>query len=720
MAVLRLMGSGGIMLRRQGVQQLKLVTRLASSIEHKLDPKWFEIYTTDPINRSEPTFDKILIANRGEIACRVILTARRMGIKTVAIHSDVDSNAVHVRLADEKVCVGKAPTSQSYLNVDAILDAVRKTGSQAVHPGYGFLSENTKFAGILESEGITFIGPSASAIIKMGDKLESKRLAKAANVNGIPGYDGEIRDVDHCLEIANQIGYPVMVKASAGGGGKGMRIAWNDHECKDGFRLSKDEAKSSFGDDRMLVEKYVSNPRHIEIQVLGDKHGNAIYLNERECSIQRRNQKVIEESPSPFVDPQLRKAMGEQAVAMAKHVGYSSAGTVEFLVDDQKNFYFLEMNTRLQVEHPITECITGVDLVYQMIRSAKGYPLRLKQSDIPVRGWAIESRVYAEDPSKNFGLPSIGRLSRYIEPNHLEGVRCDSGIEEGSDISVYYDPMICKLVTYAPTRELAIQKQIQALDEYVIRGVTHNIPLLRDIFTEARFRKGDINTSYLPTVYPDGFQGVQLTNTVKKSLMAIGAVMRAKDKKRMRMIYGQAPTHRVIPKSFEFVVNLREENTPCTVVEKDGYYVITFADGEKVTVSDTFNLAEPVAKMKVNGKNDIAQLIWRKAGGKMRIRYMGTAFNVNVLEGSVADYMKFMPVLVKADTSKTVIAPMPGVVKSVSAQVGQMVPEGQEVCVIEAMKMQNSLTAASAGKVKAIHIKTGDTVEEDQVLVEFE
>lgn len=381
------------------------------------------IYTTDPINHNEPTFEKILIANRGEIACRVIKTAKDMGIKTVAVHSIVDSSSLFVKMADEAVCIGPAAARESYLNMEKILQVIRNTGAQAVHPGYGFLSENAEFVTILESEGISFIGPSAHAITGMGDKIESKRVARDAGVNIIPGYDGVVRDEEHCLEIARDIGYPVMIKASAGGGGKGMRIAWNDKEAREGFRLSKQEAASSFGDDRMLVEKFVDNPRHIEIQILGDKHGNVIYLNERECSIQRRNQKVVEEAPSTFLDPETRRAMGEQAVALAKTIGYSSAGTVEFLVDSQKNFYFLEMNTRLQVEHPITECITGIDLVHQMIRVAKGHPLNLKQSDVPLKGWAIECRVYAEDPFKNFGLPSIGRLHSYIEPTHIKNVR---------------------------------------------------------------------------------------------------------------------------------------------------------------------------------------------------------------------------------------------------------------------------------------------------------
>ncbi len=475
-------------------------------------------------------FDKILIANRGEIACRVIKSCKAMGIKSVAVYSDADYNSLHVKMADEAVCIGPAASIKSYLNVNAILDAIKSTGSQAVHPGYGFLSENTTFAKQLADLGVEFIGPSSRAINDMGDKIQSKLIAKAAGVNIIPGFDGVIRDIDHCLEISNQIGYPVMIKASAGGGGKGMRIAWNDDEAREGYHLSKSEAAASFGDDRLLVEKFIDNPRHIEIQILGDKHGNTLYLNERECSIQRRNQKVIEEAPSTFIDAETRRKMGTQAIMLAKAVGYHSAGTVEFLVDSQKNFYFLEMNTRLQVEHPITECITGVDLVQEMIRVAKGHKLNITQDDIKVNGWAIESRVYAEDPYKNFGLPSIGRLSSYVEPTQtLENVRCDSGIEEGSEISIHYDPMICKLVTYGPNRQAALDTMNKALDNYVIRGVTNNIPLLRDIITEEKFVSGKITTKYLYETYPDGFKGKTLKHKELIELVGLSAAVYAKN-----------------------------------------------------------------------------------------------------------------------------------------------------------------------------------------------
>lgn len=644
-----------------------------------------------------------------------------MGIKTVAIHSDVDSNAPHVKLADEAVCVGTAQARDSYLRMDRILDAIKTTGSQAVHPGYGFLSENADFVQKLEDIGVSFIGPNAKAITGMGDKLESKRLAMAAGVNTIPGFDGIVKDAEDCVRISNDIGYPVMIKASAGGGGKGMRIAWNDDEAREGFKLSTQEAASSFGDDRILVEKFVDNPRHIEIQVLGDKFGNAIYLNERECSIQRRNQKVIEEAPSVFLDEATRKAMGEQAVALAKQIGYSSAGTVEFLVDSKKNFYFLEMNTRLQVEHPITECITGVDLVHQMIRVAKGHSLKISQKDVPIRGWAIESRVYAEDPFKNFGLPSIGRLSKYQEPLHLPKVRCDSGIEEGSEISIYYDPMICKLVCYGDNREEALERSIKALDAYVIRGVTHNIPLLRDILTEARFVSGNISTNYLPEVYPDGFKGKQLTSKEKAELTAVLASVYVKDALRSRnfMNAERIKVNSRIPSSWSLVVQVAGEDVPCEIKVEDGAFKVTVED-RVVAVDSAFDLASPLIEANIDGEQETIQLIKLGSGGEIRIRYKGTAFQTTVVTDTAHRYLSYMPEKPKVDQSKVVLSPMPGLVKSIACAPGDMVGEGQEVCVIEAMKMQNSLVAAATGKVKAIHVKEGETVEEEQVLVELE
>ncbi|XP_063130717.1 propionyl-CoA carboxylase alpha chain, mitochondrial isoform X1 [Rattus norvegicus] len=666
-------------------QQCLVVSRSLSSVEY--EPK-------------EKTFDKILIANRGEIACRVIKTCRKMGIRTVAIHSDVDASSVHVKMADEAVCVGPAPTSKSYLNMDAIMEAIKKTGAQAVHPGYGFLSENKEFAKCLAAEDVTFIGPDTHAIQAMGDKIESKLLAKRAKVNTIPGFDGVVKDADEAVRIAREIGYPVMIKASAGGGGKGMRIAWDDEETRDGFRFSSQEAASSFGDDRLLIEKFIDNPRHIEIQVLGDKHGNALWLNERECSIQRRNQKVVEEAPSIFLDPETRRAMGEQAVALAKAVKYSSAGTVEFLVDSQKNFYFLEMNTRLQVEHPVTECITGLDLVQEMILVAKGYPLRHKQEDIPISGWAVECRVYAEDPYKSFGLPSIGRLSQYQEPIHLPGVRVDSGIQPGSDISIYYDPMISKLVTYGSDRAEALKRMEDALDSYVIRGVTHNIPLLREVIINTRFVKGDISTKFLSDVYPDGFKGHMLTPSERDQLLAIASSLFVASQLRAQRFqeHSRVPVIRPDVAKWELSVKLHDEDHT-VVASNNGPTFNVEVDGSKLNVTSTWNLASPLLSVNVDGTQRTVQCLSRDAGGNMSIQFLGTVYKVHILTKLAAELNKFMLEKVPKDTSSTLCSPMPGVVVAVSVKPGDMVAEGQEICVIEAMKMQNSMTAGKMGKV---------------------
>ncbi|XP_069746599.1 propionyl-CoA carboxylase alpha chain, mitochondrial isoform X2 [Narcine bancroftii] len=671
---------------------------------------------------NEPTFDKILIANRGEIACRIIKTCKKMGIKTVAIHSDVDSNAVHVKMADEASCVGPAPTNKSYLNLDAVIEAIQKSGVQAVHPGYGFLSENKDFARRLAAEGVTFIGPDTHAIQAMGDKIESKLIAKNAKVNTIPGYDGVVKDADEAVRIAREIGYPVMIKASAGGGGKGMRIAWDDNETREGFRFSSQEAASSFGDDRLLIEKFIDNPRHIEIQVIGDKHGNTLWLNERECSIQRRNQKVVEEAPSTFLDPDTRRSMGEQAVALAKAVNYSSAGTVEFLVDSKKNFYFLEMNTRLQVEHPVTEYITGLDLVQEMIRVAKGYPLCHKQADIPINGWAIECRVYAEDPYKSFGLPSIGRLSQYEEPLHVPNVRVDSGIQEGSDISIYYDPMISKLVTYGASRAEALQRMEEALDGYIIRGVTHNVPLLREVIIHPRFVKGDITTNFLPEVYPDGFKGHKLVDSERKELVATAAsIYVASLLKAQRFVRSstRAPAAKREERSWELSVQL-DDGTHSVTVSRAGSSYSVEVDGKTLSVTSEWNLAAPLLPVTIGGTPRTIQCLYRDAAGNMKIQYLGTAYKIRVLTQLAAELNKYMPEKVEEDTGNTIIAPMPGTVISIAVAVGDEVSEGREVCVIEAMKMQNSLMATKSGKVKEINYKPGNTVGEGDVLIEFE
>ncbi|XP_011849170.1 PREDICTED: propionyl-CoA carboxylase alpha chain, mitochondrial isoform X1 [Mandrillus leucophaeus] len=686
---------------------------------------------------NEKTFDKILIANRGEIACRVIKTCKKMGIKTVAIHSDVDASSVHVKMADEAVCVGPAPTSKSYLNMDAIMEAIKKTRAQAVHPGYGFLSENKEFARCLAAEDVIFIGPDTHAIQAMGDKIESKLLAKKAEVNTIPGFDGVVKDAEEAVRIAREIGYPVMIKASAGGGGKGMRIAWDDEETRDGFRLSSQEAASSFGDDRLLIEKFIDNPRHIEVQVLGDKHGNALWLNERECSIQRRNQKVVEEAPSIFLDAETRRAMGEQAVALARAVKYSSAGTVEFLVDSKKNFYFLEMNTRLQVEHPVTECITGLDLVQEMIRVAKGYPLRHKQADIPINGWAVECRVYAEDPYKSFGLPSIGRLSQYQEPLHLPGVRVDSGIQPGSDISIYYDPMISKLITYGPDRTEALKRMADALDNYVIRGVTHNIALLREVIINSRFVKGDISTKFLSDVYPDGFKGHMLTKSEKNQLLAIASSLFVAFQLRAQHFQENSRMPIIKPDiaNWELSIKLHDE-VHTVVASNSGSTFLVEVDGSKLNVTSTWNLALPLLSVSVDGTQRTVQCLSREAGGNMSIQFLGTVYKVNILTKLAAELNKFMLEKVTEDTSSVLRSPMPGVVVAVSVKPGDtatlslsveiclfwtfQVAEGQEICVIEAMKMQNSMTAGKTGTVKSVHCQAGDTVGEGDLLVELE
>ncbi|XP_045677715.1 propionyl-CoA carboxylase alpha chain, mitochondrial isoform X2 [Phyllostomus hastatus] len=672
---------------------------------------------------NEKTFDKILVANRGEIACRVIKTCKKMGIKTVAIHSDVDASSVHVKMADEAVCVGPAPTSKSYLNMDAIMEAIKKTRAQAVHPGYGFLSENKEFAKYLAAEDIIFIGPDTCAIQAMGDKIESKLLAKKAKVNTIPGFDGVVKDADEAVRIAREIGYPVMIKASAGGGGKGMRIAWDDEETRDGFRFSSQEAASSFGDDRLLIEKFIDNPRHIEIQVLGDKHGNALWLNERECSIQRRNQKVIEEAPSIFLDSVTRSAMGEQAVALAKAVKYSSAGTVEFLVDSKKNFYFLEMNTRLQVEHPVTECITGLDLVQEMIRVAKGYPLRHTQADIPINGWAVECRVYAEDPYKSFGLPSIGRLSQYQEPVHLPGVRVDSGIQPGSDISIYYDPMISKLITYGSNRTEALKRMEDALDNYVIRGVTHNIALLREVIINSRFVKGDINTKFLSDVYPDGFKGHKLTENERNELLAIASSLFVASQLRAQCFQehenSRVPIVRPQVANWELSIKLNDQ-VHTVVASNSGKTFSVEAYGSKLNVTSTWNLASPLLSVNVDGIQRTIQCLSREAGGNMSIQFLGTVYKVHILTKLAAELSKFMLEKVAEDTSSILRSPMPGMVVAISVKPGDMVAEGQEICVIEAMKMQNSMTAGKTGKVKSVHCKAGDTVGEGDLLMELQ
>lgn len=664
-------------------------------------------------------FDKILIANRGEIACRIMRTCKRLGIKTVAVYSDADADSKHVKTADEAIHIGPAASRDSYLKVENILKAVRVTGAQAVHPGYGFLSENSHFVQALDESGVTFIGPTTASMAAMGDKIESKKLAKAAGVHIIPGFIGEVHTDEEVLRIANEIGYPVMIKASAGGGGKGMRIAWNNQEALENFRISKQEAQASFGDDRMLIEKFVHKPRHIEIQVLADKYGNSVYLNERECSIQRRNQKVVEEAPSPFLDPALRKAMGEQAVALAKAVNYHTAGTVEMLVDGDRNFYFLEMNTRLQVEHPITEYITNVDIVEQMIRISAGEKLQYTQADIPIDGWAVEARVYAEDPFRNF-LPSIGRLNIYKEPL-IEGnpnIRCDSGVEQGSQISITYDPIISKLVCKGKTRDEAMDRMASALDNYVIRGVEHNVPFLRDVMTNKRFRSGDFTTGFIPEEYPKGFSGHQLTAQEHKQLIAVAGLIQWNAEQRANTINDRLPS---APNgsAAEYVISANGKTHNVVVTDEntvtiDGKAVKTALDWEKAHENLGLLFSGSAA-----GSPVTIQLISSNYN-TLRLQHIGTVYPVKVESPLESQLSKHMPIPKVRDFGDSLISPMPGKVISVAVKPGDKVALGQQLAVVEAMKMQNILRAQKDAVVKKVHVVPGADVAVDQVLIEFE
>ena len=666
-------------------------------------------------------FDKILIANRGEIACRVIKTARKMGIKTVAVYSDADRNALHVQMADEAVHIGPAPAAQSYIVIDKIMEAVRATGAQAVHPGYGFLSENRNFAAALEAAGVVFIGPPSSAIEAMGDKITSKKLAAAAGVSTVPGYMGLITDAEDAVKISREVGYPVMIKASAGGGGKGMRIAWSDDEAREGFQSSKNEAASSFGDDRIFIEKFVTQPRHIEIQVLADSHGNTVYLHERECSIQRRNQKVLEEAPSPFLDEATRKAMGEQACALARAVGYTSAGTVEFIVDGARNFYFLEMNTRLQVEHPVTELITGVDLVEQMIRVAAGEKLPFAQSDLKINGWAMESRLYAEDPYRNF-LPSIGRLTRYRPP--VEGatqgggvVRNDTGVYEGGEISMYYDPMIAKLCTWGPTRAAAIEEMRQALDTFEVEGIGHNLPFCAAVMDHPKYVSGDITTAFIAEEFPEGFQGVTLPADTLRRVAAAAAAMNRMAEIRRTRVSGRMDNHeRKV--GDDWVVSLQGESHALTIrADREGANV-HFADGGAMRVESDWRPGQPLARLMVDGAALVLKVA-RLSGG-YRIRHRGADLKVHIRTPRQAELAALMPEKLPPDTSKLLICPMPGLMVSLAVAEGDEVFEGQPLCTVEAMKMENILRAERRGKVAKIHAAPGASLSVDAVIMEFE
>jgi propionyl-CoA carboxylase alpha chain len=670
-------------------------------------------------------FEKILIANRGEIACRVIKTARKMGIATVAVYSDADRDAMHVEMADEAILIGPPPATQSYLDAEKIVAACLETGAQAVHPGYGFLSERASFPVLLAKHDITFIGPNRRAIEAMGDKIESKKFAAAAKVSTVPGFLGTIESPDHAVEIARQIGYPVMIKASAGGGGKGMRIAWNDAECREGYTLSKNEAAASFGDDRVFVEKFIVDPRHIEIQVLGDKHGRVIYLGERECSIQRRNQKVIEEAPSPLLDEATRRRMGEQAVALAEAVDYDSAGTVEFVADQNKNFYFLEMNTRLQVEHPVTELVTGIDLVEQMIRVAAGEPLSLKQSDVRLTGWAVESRIYAEDPLRSF-LPSIGRLVRYRPPE--EGtedeitVRNDTGVFEGSEISMFYDPMIAKLVTHGPDRLAAIEAQADALDAFVIDGIQHNIPFLTALHQHPRWREGKLSTGFIKEEFPDGFQPLTPAAEDRRILALVALSCEILRKDRLDNLPGRLRPHNG---------QLRED----WVVRLDNEYIHVRVPSGFVGVPVEFSaiLEGESEEVLVSSRWFPGDLLWIGEVGETRVtvqvrpvlngvelRYRGASIVAKVLMPRTAKLDALMPIKAPPDMSKYLLCPMPGLVVSIEVVDGEEVKAGQTLAIIEAMKMQNVLRAERDCKVKARRAEPGDSLAVDAVIIEFE
>ena len=672
-------------------------------------------------------FKKILIANRGEIACRVIKTARRMGIQTVAVYSDADARAPFVQMADEAVHIGPSPAAESYLIADKIIAACKQTGADAVHPGYGFLSERASFVEALEKEGIAFVGPPVNAIAAMGDKIESKKLAMQSGVNVVPGFVGEIDDTEHAVRISEEIGYPVMMKASAGGGGKGMRLAYNEKDVREGFESVKREGLNSFGDDRVFIEKFIEDPRHIEIQVLGDKHGNVIYLNERECSIQRRHQKVVEEAPSPFVTPAMRKAMGEQCVALAQAVNYHSAGTVELIVSGAdktgESFYFLEMNTRLQVEHPVTEAITGVDLVEQMIRVAAGEELTIKQDDVKIEGWAIENRVYAEDPYRGF-LPSTGRLVRYQPPvdgwtddgaengrRGVDGVRIDDGVYEGGEVSMFYDPMIAKLITWGKTRDEAADKQIKALDQFRIEGLGHNIDFVSAIMQHPRFRSGDLTTGFIAEEYPEGFHGAAASPELLRDIAAIAAFLATANADRARQIDNQLSGPLDPPGEWQVKIGDALHD-----VVLDGDEILV--DGTPVDLSMIYTPGDAIVTADI-GEEEIAVKVETTRTG-FRLTTRGAIHNVRVLPARAAQYVQHMIEKIPPDLSRFLICPMPGLLVRLDVAEGEQVEIGQPLAVIEAMKMENILRAEKAGTVKSVNAKAGDSLAVDAIILELE
>lgn len=659
-------------------------------------------------------FKKILIANRGEIACRIIRTAKKMGIATVAVYSDADARSPFVLMADEAVHIGPSPAAQSYLLADKVIAACKATGAEAVHPGYGFLSERTSFAQALADNGIAFIGPPIGAIAAMGDKIESKKLALEAGVNVVPGFVGEIDDTEHAVRIAEEIGYPVMMKASAGGGGKGMRLAYSEKDVREGFEATKREGLASFGDDRVFIEKFILNPRHIEIQILGDQHGNIVYLNERECSIQRRHQKVVEEAPSPFVTPKMRKAMGEQCVALARAVGYYSAGTVELIVSGAdrsgESFYFLEMNTRLQVEHPVTECITGIDLVEQMIRVAAGEELPFKQEDVALNGWAIENRVYAEDPYRGF-LPSTGRLVRYNPPVEDDGVRVDDGVAEGGEVSIYYDPMIAKLITYGETREEAIDRQILALDQFEIQGLGHNIDFLSAIMQHPRFREGNLTTGFIAEEYPDGFGGAPASADLLRSLSAIAAFAATAEADRARRVDGQLGKRLAPPSAWQVLIAGVAHDI---VLSGDEVSV----DGEALDLAMEYTPGDRLIDAEIGEAPLSVKIAKTRTGFTLTTR--GASHKVRVLPAHVAPLAAHMIEKIPPDLSRFLLCPMPGLLVALHVNEGDHVEAGQPLAVVEAMKMENILRAEKAGVVKSVNASTGDSLAVDAVILEME
>jgi propionyl-CoA carboxylase alpha chain len=672
-------------------------------------------------------FKKILIANRGEIACRIIKTARRMGIATVAVYSDADARAPFVQMADEAVHIGPSPAAQSYLLADKIIEACKQTGAEAVHPGYGFLSERTSFAEALAAEGIAFIGPPVNAIAAMGDKIESKKLAMAACVNVVPGFVGEIDDTEHAVRISAEIGYPVMMKASAGGGGKGMRLAYNEQDVREGFEATKREGLNSFGDDRVFIEKFILNPRHIEIQILGDQHGNILYLNERECSIQRRHQKVVEEAPSPFVTPKMRKAMGEQCVALSRAVGYYSAGTVELIVSGAdpsgESFYFLEMNTRLQVEHPVTECITGIDLVEQMIRVAAGEKLAMTQDDIKIDGWAIENRVYAEDPYRGF-LPSTGRLTRYRPPvagwtddgaengrRGVDGIRVDDGVYDGGEVSMFYDPMIAKLITWGATRDEAADLQIAALDRFEIEGLGHNIDFVSAIMQHPRFRSGELTTGFIAEEYPEGFHGAASTRELVKSLAAIAGFVATAEADRARHVDGQLGDTLDPPSRWQ--VKTGDAVHDIEMIDGDMH-----VDGEPFDLSMEYDPGDRLIEAEIGDEELAVKIMRTRTGFKLTTR--GASHIARVLPGHIAHLASHMIEKIPPDLSKFLICPMPGLLTTLHVGVGDSVEAGQPLAVVEAMKMENILRAEKSGIVKTVNAGAGDSLAVDAVILEME